>query len=69
MLSLYRKEYCHHEFNRQAIFTFSYLCNGRETIVFGSNFHNKDFDGFTRNEVEPYICDNLNQIYRYFFHI
>ena len=30
--------------------TFSYSCNGRESIVFVSNFRNGDFDGFTRRE-------------------
>ena len=34
-----------------ALFTFSYPCNGRESIVLGSNFRNGDFDGFTRYEV------------------
>ena len=33
------------------LFTFSYPCNGRESIVFGSNFRNGDFDGFTLFEV------------------
>ena len=31
--------------------TFSYPCNGRESIDFGSNFRTGDFDGFTRFEV------------------
>ena len=29
---------------------FSYPCNGSESIVFGSNFRNGDFDGLTRYE-------------------
>ena len=32
-------------------FTFSYLSNGRENIVLGSNFQHEDFDGFTCYEV------------------
>ena len=36
--------------NNICIFTFSYPCNGRESIVFGSNFRNGDIDGFTRYE-------------------
>ena len=30
--------------------TFFYPCNGRESIVFGSNFQKGDFDGFKRYE-------------------
>ena len=33
---------------KNAIITYS--CNGTESIVFGSNFRNGDFDGFTRYE-------------------
>ena len=29
-------------------FTLSYPYNDRESIIFGSNFRNGDFDGFTR---------------------
>ena len=32
------------------LITFSYLCNVRESIVFGSKFRNGVFDGFTRYE-------------------
>ena len=37
--------------NLICIFTFFYLCNSRENIVMGSNFHNGDFDGVTDYEV------------------
>ena len=37
-----------------SFFTFSYPWNGRESIVFGSNFRNGVFHGFTRFEV-PWI--------------
>ena len=30
------------------LITFSYSCNSRENIVYGSNFRNEDFDGFIR---------------------
>ena len=33
------------------IFTFSYPCNGKESIVLRLNFRNGYFDGFTRYEV------------------
>ena len=36
--------------NTEPILTFSYPCNGRESIVFGSNIRNGDSDGFTRFE-------------------
>ena len=29
-------------------FAFSHPCNDRKSIVFGSNFQNGDFNGFTR---------------------
>ena len=40
--------------NFLAFFTFSYPCNGRESIVFGSKFRNGDFDRFIRYEY-PWI--------------
>ena len=33
------------------LFTFSYTCNGRESIDFGSKFQKGKFNGFTRYEV------------------
>ena len=32
----------------EVFFIFSYPCNGRESIVLGTHFKNKDFDEFTR---------------------
>ena len=41
-------------FNSNFFFTFFYPCDGRESIVFGSNFWNRGLDGLTRYEV-PWI--------------
>ena len=32
------------------LFTFPYICKGRESIVLGSNFLHGDFDGFTGSQ-------------------
>ena len=58
------------------LFTFSHPYNGRESIVFESNFRNGEFDGFTHPEkcfvestkisIGPYLNEKLcsaNQIF------
>ena len=43
--------HCKLQYRSTVIFTFSYTCNGRKSIDFGTNFRNGDFYGFTRYEV------------------